>query len=318
MKLIVLGTIFLLAAEAKPAEAQVPPEKTQAGDRSAFEAGFDLQEVDSLSENFSSARQISPTTWHSMLTNIPGDWVRTTSSAFSVQNLPALSGVALSTGVLLLGDHATYTASHDLYRKSAAVNSASNFIVCAGDGRTTLGIAAVFALYGLADDDSRALRTASQTVEALLASGLVVQVLKHVSGRESPQAATSARGIWRPFPSLGVYNHNQARFYSFPSGHMTTGMATLTVIAENYPEAQWIRPAGYGVLSLLAVSLVNKGWHWYSDFPLAIAMGYSFGRIAAHPGGDDPSEMSVGHGQALQILPSLTPAGPGVMFALNF
>ena len=317
MRLILPGAILLMAA-ATPLAGQTGQEESQAEKRTAFEDGFDLQGSDSLTADVANESMIPPPKWHSMLSNIPGDWVRTTSFVFSGESLPALGGVALSTGLLLLGDHATYTASHDFIHRSVALNSASNVIMRLGDGRTTVGISALFAICGFVGNDSRALRTASESVEALLASGLVVQVLKHVSGRESPQAATGWRGTWRPFPALGDYNHNQARYYSFPSGHMTTGMATLTVIAENYPEAQWIRPAGYGALSLLAISLVNKGWHWYSDFPLAIATGYSFGKIAAHHESGEASTVDAGPSQVLRILPTVTPAGPGVMLALNF
>jgi hypothetical protein len=97
-------------------------------------------------------------------------------------------------------------------------------------------------------------------------------------------------------------------------------MATVTVISENYPEVQWIRPLGYGIVGLTGVSLVNKGWHWYSDFPLAIAMGYTFGRIAAHHDDDASGPGAVpGSGTtSLKVLPNISPEGTGVMFALTF
>src|SRR5664279_4126820 len=50
----------------------------------------------------------------------------------------------------------------------------------------TAGLAAAFAAYGFIAGDNRALRTGSQIVETILASGTVVQVLKHITGRESP------------------------------------------------------------------------------------------------------------------------------------
>jgi len=31
--------------------------------------------------------------------------------------------------------------------------------------------------------------------------------------------------------------------------------------------------------------MVNTGIHWYSDYPLAIILGYSFGMLASHPEG---------------------------------
>ncbi|MBA4320784.1 MAG: hypothetical protein C0412_20530, partial [Flavobacterium sp.] len=55
--------------------------------------------------------------------------------------------------------------------------------------------------------------------------------------------------------------------------------AFLTVISENYPEAKWLEPVSYGILGLLGISLVAHDMHWYSDLPLGIAIGYSFGKI---------------------------------------
>jgi len=257
--------------------------------------------------------------WYSMITNIPGDWITTGKLAFRSEGLTVLGGVAVATGILLVGDHTAYAYSHGVYSRSAEVRFASNQLIRAGDGRTTLGLAAAFGLYGFAAGDSRALRTASGAVEAFLASGIAVQLLKHISGRESPQAATELAGEWRPFPGLRTYNSNQPRYYAFPSGHLTTAMATVTVIAENYPDAGWIRPVGYGIVGLTGVSLVGKGWHWYSDFPLALALGYTFGKISAHNDDGPGSDMSAGPGTTkFDVSPKIGPTGPGVMFALRF
>jgi membrane-associated phospholipid phosphatase len=287
---------------------------------SEYQSETALQDADSLLSVLYVSERTSTLRWYSMFTNIPGDWFLTGESAFRPEGLPVMGGIALATGVLLLGDHQTYAFSHGIYNRSADVRFASNQFLRAGDGKTTLGIAAAFAIYGFVGDDSRALRTASGTVEALLASGIAVQVFKRVAGRESPQVVTQGNGKWRPFPAFKAYNKNQPRYYAFPSGHLTTEMATLTVIAENYPEATWIRPVGYGIVGLTGVSLVNKGWHWYSDFPLAIAMGYTFGRIAAHHD-DDASGPQSGPGSgavSLRVLPNISPEGTGVTLALIF
>ena len=279
-----------------------------------------LQDGDSLLSLPSFEPRASTLRWYSMFTNIPGDWFLTGQSAFSPEGLPAMAGIAFATGALLLADHETYSFSHGLYNRSEDVRFASNQFLRAGDGKTTLGIAAAFALYGFVGHDTRALRTASGTVEALLASGIAVQVLKRVAGRESPQVVTGGRGEWRPFPGLQAYNRNQPRYYAFPSGHITTAMATVTVIAENYPEASWIRPMGYGIVGLTGVSLVNKGWHWYSDFPLAVAMGYMFGRIAARHDDDasGPDAAPASGSASLKVLPNIGPEGTGVTLALTF
>ena len=203
-------------------------------------------------------------------------------------------------------------------KSSETLRYASHFMLHFGDGRTSIGLAAAFAVYGFVGNDRRALRTASQTIEATIASGVLVQLLKRISGRESPQMATRHQGEWRPFPRWSTYNRHQPRYYAFPSGHMTTAIATITVIAENYPEAEWIRPVGYVLAALMGASLVNVGWHWYSDFPLAIALGHTFGMVAAHRSewdGEDGSDPGSG---GLHVIHGVTQDGVGVTLALSF
>ena len=79
---------------------------------------------------------------------------------------------------------------------------------------------------------------------------------------------------------------HQPNYYSFPSGHIGTEIAAVTVIAENYPEVWWIRPLGYAGAACLASGLAGLQYHWWSDYPLGIALGYVFGMIAAHPVAD--------------------------------
>ena len=289
LSLIVIG-VFLAVSAPGPRLCAQEEDLSPAENFSEYQSEPALQDADSLLSNSYTSQGSSTLRWYSMFTNIPGDWFLTGESAFRPEGLPVMGGIALATGVLLLGDHESYAFSHGIYTRSADVRFASNQFLRAGDGKTTLEIAGAFALYGFVADDSRALRTASGTVEALLASGIAVQLFKRVAGRESPQVVTQGNGKWRPFPSIQTYNKNQPRYYAFPSGHLTTEMATLTVIAENYPEMKWIRPVGYSIVGLTGVSLVNKGWHWYSDFPLAIAMGYTFGpRLASRiPDGRPP------------------------------
>ncbi len=253
-----------------------------------------------------------------MLINVPGDWARSFSVATDSRSLPYLGGIGAMTGVLMATDGITNGFSKRISGCSETVRSTSRQFVYLGDGRTHLGIAAAFALYGFVENDSRSLVTASQTVEALLACGISVQVLKHITGRESPGAATTSRGVWHFFPNPGTYQRHQAKYYAFPSGHIATTMATLTVIAENYPEASWIRPLGYSLMGCVGLSLMNVGYHWTSDFPLGIAMGYVFGMVAAHRQdhlfaflGNDPYS-------GLRILPAISQEGTGVTLALLF
>jgi membrane-associated phospholipid phosphatase len=162
------------------------------------------------------------------------------------------------------------------------------------------------------------LRTGSQITEAVLASGAVVQVLKHITGRQSPFVSTMPRGRWDFFPNQINYHKHVPSYDAYPSGHVTTALATVVVIAENYPNIKWISPVGYTLTGLLAISMVNTGIHWYSDYPLAVVLGYTFGMIAAHPEG--VSGLLWGEaGKNIQISPTIVnnTYGLGIFYSFN-
>ena len=153
-----------------------------------------------------------------------------------------------------------------------------------GDGWTHLTVASSFWIYGGLKKDNRALQTSSQLGEAIFSTGLVVQGLKRLTGRQSPYVATKDRGEWHLFPSYSRYQNFVPNYDAFPTGHMATAMATVTVVADNYPEYHFIRPLGYSLIGLLGYSMLNNGVHWASDYPIGVALGYAFGKIAVRAG----------------------------------
>ena len=176
-----------------------------------------------------------------------------------------------------------------------------------GDGWTHLLLAGSYLTYGLTKNDNRALHTASQIAEGMLAAGAITQILKHITGRESPFRATRSGGRWDFFPDQFEYHRHVPSYDAFPSGHLAVSMATLTVIAKNYPDQKWVRPLGYTLMSLLAFEMVNNGVHWISDYPLAIAIGYSVGTsIVRRPpktdAGIKPAGSVLKHFAALPVI----------------
>jgi len=138
--------------------------------------------------------------------------------------------------------------------------------------------------YGLLTDNNRALHTASQLAEAILGVAFTTQLLKHITGRESPHTTNINGGKWRLFPNQIDYHNDIPNYDAFPSGHLATAMMTLTVVSENYPEKKFIQPVGYLLMTILSFQMVNNRVHWVSDYPLALSIGYSFGRIAVARG----------------------------------
>jgi hypothetical protein len=253
--------------------------------------------------------------WYSMITNVPGDWLTYYKQKIQPTGIPEFVGLGVLTAGLIITDDATYEISDQWYKNSRAVTDVSNFFVSLGDGKSQFALAGAFAAYGLISDDQKALRTGSQIVQAVLASGAVVQLLKHITGRESPFVRTSPTGIWRFFPNQIEYHKRVPAFDAFPSGHICTAMATVIVIAENYPETKWIRPVGYIVSGLVGVGMVNRGIHWYSDYPLGLALGYAFGMIAAHPDGITVVESADASKAHVSVTPTI--GGQGIGFSMS-
>jgi membrane-associated phospholipid phosphatase len=255
-----------------------------------------------------------------MFTQVPNDWMRSAGLSMKSESVPAIAGVGVLTYSLLRTDKQTWRGTRRLYRSSPAFSDVSNYAVALGDGRLHLGIATAFAGYGWLWDDPKALRVASQTVETFLATGVTVQLLKRVTGRESPAAATShATGRWKFFPHPSLYDKHPPSYYAFPSGHISTSMATLTVIAENYPQEHWIKPVGYTLVGALGVGLVAKGMHWYSDLPVGIALGYLFGKVAANPSIPDLVKSANEKGVDISVTPLIDgQGGGGIHLAMAF
>ena len=257
-------------------------------------------------------------TWHydkprpfRWLFHIPRDLGQFPGYAFRKENTETFAGLAVSSAVLWVADQAIVDWSQD-FGRFVGLNPAStqkNLVYIPfrvgsanlplefnvpdnlnstfyylGDGWTHLTVASSFWIYGGIKKDNRALQTSSQLGEAIFSTGLVVQALKRLTGRQSPYVATKDRGEWHLFPSYNTYQSFVPNYDAFPTGHMATAMATVTVIADNYPEYRFVRPVGYSLIGLLGYAMLNNGVHWASDYPIGVALGYAFAKIAVRNG----------------------------------
>lgn len=260
--------------------------------------------------------------WHEMVTRVPGDWTRFAGENFQSSRIPAILGLAGLTAALVVADDPSWRSTESVCNRTQRSRDIMHSFAELGNGRTVLAVAGAFALGGWMVDDPRALRTASQMVESYLASGITVQVLKHLTGRERPERQSRKGGAWRFFPNQAEYHRSMPKFDAFPSGHTAGAMGMVTVLIENYPELKWLRPVGYAAVGLVTISLVSRGWHWYSDFPLAIVLGYQFGMIASHPehDEDEPAGLAAPRSTkpSVSLLPSLGEHGAGVTLAVTF
>ena len=222
--------------------------------------------------------------WLTFLKNIPGDMRDYTRNPLTKKNLWGLTAITVSTGLMIYYDDKLLNASNELSDKLGLSEQTNWRMEHIGDGYLQLYVASSLIGYGLYYNDNRALQSASQIFESVFASGTIVQLIKHITGRESPFVATTPTGRWRFFPNQIDYHHRVPEYDAFPSGHISSITAMVVVLSENYPEYTFIKPLGYLAVGLNAIGMMNTGVHWISDYPIGIALGYSFAKIAVKRG----------------------------------
>ncbi|MEI7735492.1 MAG: phosphatase PAP2 family protein [Ferruginibacter sp.] len=242
----------------------------------------------------------------SFITNIPKDVAGFAKKSFQKNNYNNLKLVAGSTLFLWLSDQAITNTLHDKLEDSKIVSteSFSPFInVKIGGKPTNIGkiprnintafynlgqgsfsmlLAGGFYVMGKIKKDNRALNTASQLAESFIVLGVGTQAMKYFTGRENPSDESVIRGRWQPFPMWQDFQNHKTKYDAFPSGHLATFVNTVTIIGSNYPEKRWIKPVGYSIAGLIALSMINNGVHWASDFPLGITLGHGYGKYITH------------------------------------
>ena len=277
------------------------------------------------------------------VTNVPSDFAMFGKAVVAKKNLPKLGVIIGATAILVALDQPLLDAAQqfgrfinlDAERKftraisfnigSFAVpvldipqnlNSAFYFI---GEGWPSILVAGSFYGYGIFTNDYRARQTSSQLAEMFFTLAITTQVLKRITGRQSPFDSDSPGGEWHPFTKPSVYQANVSNYDAFPSGHLATIMATVTILAGNYPSSKFIKPVGYSIMGLLGYAMMNNGVHWAGDYPVAIAIGYTCGKIALSRGQKKISKPSRVSGYKSSLMPMfLGQNGYGLSYRLTF
>jgi hypothetical protein len=239
----------------------------------------------------------------SFLTNIPYNYTSYCKKTFRKDNLWNIAGMVGITSLFVYLDQPIIdeaqrfgrkinVSGHDntktfisidglnIFRGPTDLGSSLYFL---GDGWFHFSIAGGFLISATITKDSRAMNTGVQLVEGIITSGSVSQLLKHITGRQSPFKSTQDGGKWNWLPNQFEYSKHVPAYDAFPSGHLTSAMTVYTIIAENYPEyLPVIRPVAYTLMGALSFQMLNNGVHWFSDYPLALALGHTFGEIVVH------------------------------------
>jgi len=240
--------------------------------------------------------------------NLPRDWAEFGKRTVSKNGLITAGAVAVSSAILIIFDQDITDGVQQFGRWAGIDPERKNFnalsfkvggtnvdlldlpqnanttLYFIGEGWPSIALASGILVNGLIKHDQRDVLTASQFAECYIAMGITTQLIKHMTGRESPFVATVPGGKWKFFPNPKKYQKSVPKYDAFPSGHMATAMATVTILSTNYPEHTYIKPVGYTMMTLIGLAMVNNGVHWMSDYPLSIAIGYTYGKIATSRG----------------------------------
>ena len=277
--------------------------------------------------------------------NVPLDLYTLGKTAISKKNLPTVAVILVGTAALMAVDQPITDAAQQFARyihldpnhhtisiikingKSVfdVPSSVNNALYFLGEGWPSLLIAGGFYSYGITANNYQALQTSSQLAETFIVLGITTQFLKRITGRESPWIAMGpdgsgkSGGNWHFFPAPKIYQKNVPQYDAFPSGHLATAMATITILSGNYPDKKYIKPVGYSLMGLLGFAMLNNGVHWASDYPLAIAIGYTCGKIAISHGRQVISKKLKDHGISSSFTPAYLGQGAlGASYRLTF
>ena len=187
---------------------------------------------------------------------------------------------ALITGILIANDEAIYRNIKEYQTNHPWVDDLSPKITLLGDGTLNLGICGLFYLGGLVFQDDRAKETARLSFMSLLHVSIVVQVLKHLTGRQRPSVENGQDHWTGPSGAVKRYQGDGfASYDAFPSGHTITVWSVATVIAHMYRETTIVPILCYSLATLAGLSRVTEDTHWLSDVFVGAVLGYAISRF---------------------------------------
>lgn len=252
---------------------------------------------------------------HHMITKLPTDLKVWWKETFRKESLPYVFSLSAASGFLLQSDYETWQITKVKFDEDKNWQDVMRFSEVFGGGIFQIGSALSFMAVGYFGNDKRALRTAFQIGESIFASGILVQISKRSTGRESPKSSLEKTGRWRPFPEPNEYATHVRDYDAVPSGHLSSLLTSLIVIQENYPEYRWIPWVGYPMVAMLCLSFSATSIHWWSDYPLGIYLGYHFAKIVTrnnNPNGEMREEKE----SSYQLFPTYDENGTPVLSAV--
>jgi membrane-associated phospholipid phosphatase len=170
-------------------------------------------------------------------------------------------------------------------RNHAWINKSSPVITKFGGNWGVYSVIAT-GLIGAVSKNKKAVQTSLLATQAMITSGVWVNMIKIFTGRERPIAdysfSKSEGGKW--YGPFAMYDQDLAirkpvsAFDAFPSGHTATAFSIATVFASQYKDKPAIPIICYSAATLVAISRLTEHQHWASDVFVGGLMGYLCGK----------------------------------------
>jgi membrane-associated phospholipid phosphatase len=204
---------------------------------------------------------------------------------FKTKEWVITSAVLGITGTLILVDDRIGNWTIIQNEKHNWINKSSPLITEFGN---TYGIYLLGAIgsFSAVCKKEKGVQTSLLATQAFLTSGVWVQVLKTLTGRERPKGAylysQQAGGKWNgPFSRFDkdlAFNKSVFAFDAFPSGHTAFAFSIATVFATQYSDIRAIPVISYSLATLAGISRITEQEHWASDVFVGALIGYLCGK----------------------------------------
>jgi membrane-associated phospholipid phosphatase len=197
-----------------------------------------------------------------------------------------ITGAAIGiTSALILADNNIDDWATNQKENLNWVNKSSPVITRFGGDYGVYSVAAI-GLLSAAFRDQKGVQTSLLATQAAVTSGIWVQLIKQLTGRERPKAAyifsSSDGGRWHgPFAKYypgPADDKSKFSFDAFPSGHTATAFSIATVFALQYSNSKVIPILSYSAASLVGISRLTEHEHWASDLFVGGLLGYLCGK----------------------------------------
>jgi membrane-associated phospholipid phosphatase len=165
------------------------------------------------------------------------------------------------------------------------VNKSSPFITEFGSSYGVYSVLA-FGLISAASENGKGIRSTLLATQAMITSGIWVQIIKHLTSRERPKASYifshieggKWHGILAKYFEKNPDDRSRFSYDAFPSGHTATAFSIATVFATQYNDNKIVPAFLYSAATLVGISRLTEHEHWGSDVFAGALLGYLSGK----------------------------------------